>query len=98
MLNSAGGVAVVNVGAATEVEMKEQKSRFEDALAATRAAIEEGIVPGGGTALLRASASLGGLQLDGDQNTGLDIIRRGLRSPIHAIAENAGLEGAVCSR
>ena len=91
----AGGVAVVNVGAATEVEMKEQKSRFEDALAATRAAIEEGIVPGGGTALLRASASLGGLQLDGDQNTGLDIIRRGLRSPIHAIAENAGLEGAV---
>ena len=91
----AGGVAVVNVGAATEVEMKEQKSRFEDALAATRAAIEEGIVPGGGTALLRASTSLGGLQLDGDQNTGLDIIRRGLRSPIHAIAENAGLEGAV---
>ena len=91
----AGGVAVVNVGAATEVEMKEQKSRFEDALAATRAAIEEGIVPGGGTALLRASASLGGLQLDGDQNTGLDIIRRSLRSPIRAIAENAGLEGAV---
>ncbi len=91
----AGGVAVVNVGAATEVEMKEQKSRFEDALAATRAAIEEGIVPGGGTALLRASTSLGGLQLDGDQNTGLDIIRRSLRFPIHAIAENAGLEGAV---
>ena len=91
----AGGVAVVNVGAATEVEMKEQKSRFEDALAATRAAIEEGIVPGGGTALLRASTSLGGLQLDGDQSTGLDIVRRGLRSPIHAIAENAGLEGAV---
>ena len=91
----AGGVAVVNVGAATEVEMKEQKSRFEDALAATRAAIEEGIVPGGGTALLRASVSLGGLQLDRDQNTGLDIIRRSLRSPIHAIAENAGLEGAV---
>ena len=91
----AGGVAVVNVGAATEVEMKEQKSRFEDALAATRAAIEEGIVPGGGTALLRASTSLGGLQLDRDQNTGLDIIRRSLLSPIHAIAENAGLEGAI---
>jgi chaperonin GroEL len=91
----AGGVAVVNVGAATEVEMKEQKSRFEDALAATRAAIEEGIVPGGGTALLRASASLGGLELDGDQNTGLDIIRRSLLSPVRAIAENAGLEGAV---
>ncbi|MDE0013065.1 MAG: chaperonin GroEL [Candidatus Poribacteria bacterium] len=91
----AGGVAVVNVGAATEVEMKEQKSRFEDALAATRAAVEEGIVPGGGTALLRASTSLGGLQLDGDQNTGLDIIRRSLLSPVRAIAENAGLEGAV---
>ena len=91
----AGGVAVVNVGAATEVEMKEQKSRFEDALAATRAAIEEGIVPGGGTSLLRASVSLGGLELDGDQNTGCDIIRRSLLSPIRAIAENAGLEGAV---
>ncbi len=91
----AGGVAVVNVGAATELEMKEQKSRFEDALAATRAAIEEGIVPGGGTALLRASASLGGLELDGDQNTGLDIIRRSLLSPVRAIAENAGLEGSV---
>ncbi len=91
----AGGVAVVNVGAATEIEMKEQKSRFEDALAATRAAIEEGIVPGGGTALLRASVSLGGLELDGDQNTGIDIIRRSLLSPIRAIAENAGLEGAV---
>ena len=91
----AGGVAVVNVGAATEIEMKEQKSRFEDALAATRAAIEEGIVPGGGTALLRASVSLDGLELDGDQNTGIDIIRRSLLSPIRAIAENAGLEGAV---
>ena len=91
----AGGVAVVNVGAATEVEMKEQKSRFEDALAATRAAIEEGIVPGGGTALLRASASLSGLELDGDQNTGLDIIRRSLLSPARTIAENAGLEGSV---
>ena len=91
----AGGVAVVNVGAATEVEMKEQKSRFEDALAATRAAVEEGIVPGGGTALLRASASLSGLELDGDQNTGLDIIRRSLLSPVRTIAENAGLEGSV---
>ena len=91
----AGGVAVVNVGAATEVEMKEKKARFEDALAATRAAVEEGIVPGGGTALLRASASLSGLELDGDQNTGLDIIRRSLLSPVRAIAENAGLEGSV---
>ena len=91
----AGGVAVVNVGAATEVEMKEKKARFEDALSATRAAVEEGIVPGGGTALLRASASLEGLELGGDQNTGLNIIRRSLLSPVRAIAENAGLEGSV---
>ncbi len=91
----AGGVAVVNVGAATEMEMKEKKARFEDALAATRAAIEEGIVPGGGTALLRAAAALGGLELDGDQETGLNIIRRSLISPVRAIAENAGMEGSV---
>ena len=91
----AGGVAVVNVGAATEMEMKEKKARFEDALAATRAAIEEGIVPGGGTALLRAAASLAGLELDGDQETGLNIIRSSLISPVRAIAENAGMEGSV---
>ena len=91
----AGGVAVVNVGAATEMEMKEKKARFEDALAATRAAIEEGIVPGGGTALLRAATALGGLELDGDQETGLNIIRRSLISPVRAIAENAGMEGSV---
>ena len=91
----AGGVAVVNVGAATEVEMKEKKARFEDALAATRAAIEEGIVPGGGIALLRAAASVGNLGLDGDQETGLNIIRRSLLSPVRAIAENAGMEGSV---
>ena len=91
----AGGVAVVNVGAATEMEMKEKKARFEDALAATRAAIEEGIVPGGGTALLRAAAALGGLELDGDQETGLNIIRSSLISPVRAIAENAGMEGSV---
>ena len=91
----AGGVAVVNVGAATEVEMKEKKARFEDALAATRAAIEEGIVPGGGIALLRAAASLSGLELDGDQETGLNIIRRSLISPVRAIAENAGMEGSI---
>ena len=91
----AGGVAVVNVGAATEIEMKEKKARFEDALAATRAAVEEGIVPGGGTALLRASASLSGLELVGDQETGLNIIRRSLLSPVRAIAENAGMEGSV---
>ena len=91
----AGGVAVVNVGAATEVEMKEKKARFEDALAATRAAIEEGIVPGGGIALLRAAAALDSLALDGDQETGRDIIRRSLLSPVRAIAENAGMEGSV---
>ena len=91
----AGGVAVVNVGAATEVEMKEKKARFEDALAATRAAVEEGIVPGGGTSLLRAAASLSNLELGGDQDTGLNIIRRSLLSPVRAIAENAGMEGSV---
>ncbi|MDE0398052.1 MAG: chaperonin GroEL [Candidatus Poribacteria bacterium] len=91
----AGGVAVVNVGAATEVEMKEKKARFEDALAATRAAIEEGIVPGGGIALLRAAATLDSLELDGDQETGRNIIRRSLLSPVRAIAENAGMEGSV---
>ena len=91
----AGGVAVINVGAATEVEMKEKKARFEDALAATRAAIEEGIVPGGGIALLRAAATLNDLTLEGDQETGLNIIRRSLLSPVRAIAENAGMEGSV---
>ena len=91
----AGGVAVINVGAATEVEMKEKKARFEDALAATRAAIEEGIVPGGGIALLRATAALNDLELEGDQETGLNIIRRSLLSPVRAIAENAGMEGSV---
>ena len=91
----AGGVAVVNVGAATEVEMKEKKARFEDALAATRAAIEEGIVPGGGIALLRAVHALDSLELQGDQETGSNIIRRSLLSPVRAIAENAGMEGSV---
>ncbi len=91
----AGGVAVVNVGAATEVEMKEKKARCEDALSATRAAIEEGIVPGGGIALLRAIAGIESLELEGDQRTGLNIVREALRAPTRAIAENAGLEGAV---
>ena len=91
----AGGVAVVNVGAATEVEMKEKKARFEDALAATRAAAEEGIVAGGGTALLRAASSLNALALAGDQDTGRNIVRQSLLSPIRAIAENAGMEGSV---
>ena len=91
----AGGVAVVNVGAATEVEMKEKKARCEDALAATRAAVDEGIVPGGGISLLRAIAGIETLELQGDQNTGRNIVREALRAPIKAIAENAGLEGAV---
>jgi chaperonin GroEL len=91
----ASGVAVVNVGAATEVEMKEKKARCEDALSATRAAIEEGIVPGGGTALLRAITGIEALELEGDQNTGLNIVRAALRAPTRAIAENSGLEGAV---
>ena len=91
----AGGVAVVNVGAATEVEMKEKKARFEDALSATRAAVEEGIVTGGGIALLRAGAALEAFHLEGDQETGVNIVRRVLESPIRTIAENAGLEGSV---
>ncbi|MDE0465730.1 MAG: chaperonin GroEL [Candidatus Poribacteria bacterium] len=91
----AGGVAVVNVGASTEVEMKERKARFEDALAATRAAVEEGIVAGGGTALLRAASALNTLELEGDQDTGRNIIRQSLLSPVRAIAENAGMEGSV---
>ena len=91
----AGGVAVVNVGAATEVEMKEKKARCEDALAATRAAVDEGIVPGGGISLLRAIKDIDTLELEGDQETGRNIVREALRAPIKAIAENAGLEGAV---
>ncbi len=91
----AGGVAVVNVGAATEVEMKEKKARFEDALSATRAAVEEGIVTGGGIALLRADSALERFHLEGDQGTGVNIVRRVLESPIRIIAENAGLEGSV---
>lgn len=91
----AGGVAVINVGAATEVEMKERKTRFEDALSATRAAIEEGIVPGGGVALLRAGAALDSLHLHGDQEVGVNIVRQILSTPSRLIAENAGLEGSV---
>jgi chaperonin GroEL len=91
----AGGVAVVKVGAATETEMKEKKARVEDALNATRAAVEEGIVPGGGVALLRASEALGSLKLSGDEATGVSIVRRALEEPIRTIVENAGLEGSV---
>jgi len=91
----AGGVAIVKVGAATETEMKEKKARVEDALNATRAAVEEGIVPGGGVALLRASKGLDSLTLSGDEATGADIVRRALEEPIRQIIQNAGLEGSV---
>jgi len=91
----AGGVAVVKVGAATETAMKEKKARVEDALNATRAAVEEGIVPGGGVALLRASTAVDGLKLEGDERVGAQIVRRALEEPIRNIVENAGLEGSV---
>jgi chaperonin GroEL len=91
----AGGVAVVKVGAATETAMKEKKARVEDALNATRAAVEEGIVPGGGVALLRASRAVEKLKLEGDEQVGANIVRRALEEPIRQIVENAGLEGSV---
>jgi chaperonin GroEL len=91
----AGGVAVIKVGAATESEMKEKKARVEDALNATRAAVEEGIVPGGGVSLLRASKALDHLKLSGDEATGASIVKRALEEPIRQIVENAGLEGSV---
>ena len=93
----AGGVAVINVGAATETEMKEKKARVEDALHATRAAVEEGIVPGGGVAYIRAQKGLDALalELEGDQKIGVAIIRRALEQPLRTLCENAGLEGSV---
>jgi chaperonin GroEL len=91
----AGGVAVIKVGAPTETAMKEKKARVEDALNATRAAVEEGIVPGGGVALLRASKAVDGLKLEGDEKVGAQIVRRALEEPIRNIVENAGLEGSV---
>ena len=91
----AGGVAVINVGAATETEMKEKKARVEDALHATRAAVEEGIVPGGGVALLRTRPSISKLDLEGDQQIGVSIICAAVEAPLRALAANAGLEGAV---
>jgi len=91
----AGGVAVINVGAATETEMKEKKARVEDALHATRAAVEEGIVPGGGVALLRTRPAVSKLELEGDQQIGVEIIKNALEAPLRALAANAGLEGAV---
>ena len=91
----AGGVAVVKVGAATEVEMKEKKARVEDALHATRAAVEEGIVPGGGVALIRASAALGNLRVSEDEKVGVRIVQKALEEPLRWIASNAGADGAV---
>jgi len=90
-----GGVAVIKVGAATETEMKEKKARVEDALHATRAAVEEGIVPGGGVALIRAQGSLEGLKVDAEQQFGVNIIRRSVEEPLRQIVGNAGLEGSI---
>jgi chaperonin GroEL len=90
-----GGVAVINVGAATEVEMKEKKARVEDALHATRAAVEEGIVPGGGVALLRASAALDRIRVAEEEKSGVNIIRRAIEEPLRRIAVNAGVEGSI---
>ena len=94
----AGGVAQINVGAATEAEMKEKKARVEDALHACRAAVEEGILPGGGTAMLRALASLDKVKATGDQRVGVDIIRRALSAPIKQLAKNAGLDGSIVAQ
>ena len=90
-----GGVAVIKVGAATETEMKEKKARVEDAMHATKAAVEEGIVPGGGVALIRASKALDGLKLEGDQKIGVALIKRAIEEPARWIATNAGLEGSI---
>ena len=95
MAKLSGGVAVIKVGAATEVELKERKARVEDALSATRAAVEEGIVPGGGVALVRAQRALDGLKIKGDEAVGAGIIRKALEVPLRLIVQNAGQEGAV---
>ena len=95
MAKLAGGVAVLRAGAATEVELKEKKHRLEDAISATRAAIEEGIIPGGGSALVQVAAQLGDLGMTGDEATGVQVVRRALSAPARWIAENAGAEGGV---
>jgi len=91
----AGGVAVINVGSATEIEMKEKKARVEDALHATRAAVEEGVVPGGGVALIRAQAAIAKLKAKGDEAIGVQIVAKAVESPLRQIVDNAGLEGAL---
>ena len=88
-------MAVINVGAATETEMKEKKARVEDALHATRAAVEEGIVPGGGVALLRCLPALENLKLQGDEQIGVDIVKRAIEEPLRALAANGGVEGSI---
>ena len=90
-----GGVAIIKVGAATETEMKEKKARVEDAMHATRAAVDEGIVPGGGVAFLRAIPALEKLELEGDEQIGVTIVKRALEEPIRLIVSNAGHEGAI---
>jgi len=90
-----GGVAVIHVGAATETEMKEKKARVEDALHATRAAVEEGIVPGGGVAYLRCLSTLENIKVSGGEKFGVDIIRKALEEPIRQISQNGGLEGSI---
>src|SRR5687768_4874868 len=91
----AGGVAIINVGAATETEMKEKKARVEDALHATRAAVEEGIVPGGGVALLRCIGAIDALKLEGDEQIGVDIVKRAIEAPLRSLTSNAGVEGSI---
>ena len=95
MAKLAGGVAVIQVGAATETEMKEKKHRIEDALSATRAAVEEGVVPGGGVTLLQIVPILESMKETGDIATGISIVRKALAEPLRLIADNAGLEGSV---
>ena len=95
MAKLVGGVAVIKVGAATETELKEKKARVEDAMHATRAAVEEGIVPGGGAALLRALPTLEKIKAEGDELVGVGIVKRALEEPARQIAHNAGYEGAV---
>jgi len=90
-----GGVAVIKIGAPTKVELNERKARMEDALHATGAAVEEGVLPGGGTALLRSASALENMQLEGDQKVGAEILRRALDEPLRQLVANAGLEGSV---
>jgi chaperonin GroEL len=95
MAKLSGGVAIIKVGAGTEVELKEKKHRVEDALSATRSAVEEGIVPGGGVALINAQSALNKVKLDGDAAIGVEIVRKALEEPLRQLAENAGLNGSV---